>query len=75
MMLDALDQLGNMNTCELETACLVGPKHRGGFRSSLNRLFQRKLVDANELQIWITAEGVHEVERVNLEIDRKNNRR
>lgn len=66
-MLDALDQLGAMTEQELATACLIGPKQRGGFRTSLNRLFERKLVDGvDDWQIAITKEGVWAIEAQNL---------
>ena len=72
LALDALDMLGPMTYCELETACLIGPKHRGGFRSSLNWLFERKFVECDECQIRITADGVYEVERVNQTADKRS---
>ena len=32
---------------------------------------QKFALDADENQMWITGAGVHEVERINLEIDRR----
>jgi len=60
--LDALDDLGSMTRHELETACLVGKKGRGGFDTVLRSLFVNKLVAVGRLSIWITPDGIRAIE-------------
>lgn len=67
LILDALDQLGPMNEHELQTACLIEPKQRGGFRSTLNMLYADALVEMlNIYQMSITTKGVHAIEADNI---------
>lgn len=71
LMLDALDQLGSMTRHELEVACLSPPSSRGGFNTSLARLFDRKLVTTDDYQIYITREGVFAIEEQNMADERR----
>lgn len=67
LILDALDQLGPLSEHSLATACLISPKQKGGFRSTLNKLFEARLVHAFDFdQIQITREGVGAVEADNI---------
>lgn len=72
LILDALDQLGSMTRHELEVACLISPKGRGGFNTSVNSLFARKLVASDEYQIWVTKEGVFAIEVANMAAERRS---
>lgn len=68
LVLDALDQLGDMTDHELEVACLISPNRRGGFRATLRSLFSRGYVTYEEIpdaQIKITKEGVFAIEADN----------
>lgn len=67
LILDALDQLGTMTEHELRTACLIGKKQYGGFRTSLNRCFVQKWVRAmGPDHIGISKEGVFAIEAANI---------
>lgn len=68
-MLDAIDQLGAMTLHELETACLIDPASRGGFRTSLAQLYRRELVQG-DCYVSITPKGVWAVEAENVRQER-----
>lgn len=71
LMLDALDMLGAMTQHELETACFVVKRHRGGFVNSLSGLFRKRLVNGSPDRIHITRDGVYAIEAYNIATYRK----
>ncbi len=72
LMLDALDMLGSMSVQELETACLINKKRRGGFHTSLQGLFKRRLVAADAYQVRLLPAGVFEIEALNAAAERRS---
>jgi hypothetical protein len=57
LMLDALAELGPMTGHQLQTACLIEPRQRGGFQSTLVRMFDRGWVEQDDFNIRLSRAG------------------
>ena len=69
LALDALDQLGSMTMHELEVACLISAKQRGGFQASIAPLFRRRLMLKRSGWVLVSGKGVQAIEDENRKID------
>lgn len=56
-ILEVIARHGHIDVVTLEAQCGIDARHRGGFRSSLQPLFERGALDCDHETTWLTPIG------------------